>query len=187
MKTKSKIIISVVSVISIIAMVGGIYWFSMSREQRNMVLFMMKKGDSYDSYQEYQVIDRNDGALAPTSFNPDVADTIAGNNNRNIVSITEMVKNENSKMLKKGMVQATGIDGYTGWHLIADEGAAEGANPFGPSPLSYYTGGLAANLHTQILRAAEVQGIKLNNVKVEVLNKFRWHNMLSPAGAGFLD
>jgi uncharacterized OsmC-like protein len=188
MKTKSKIIISVVGVISIIALVGGIYWFSMPREQRNMVLFMMKKGDSYNSYQEYQVIDRNDKPLAPSSFNPGVADTIAGNNNnRNIVAITEMVKNENSKMLKKGMVQATGIDNYTGWHLIADEGADEGANPFGPSPLSYYTSGLAANLHTQILKAAEVKGVELDNVKVEVLNKFRWHNMLSPDGAGFLD
>lgn len=159
----------------------------MPGEQRNMVLFMMKKGDSYNSYQEYQVIDRNDKPLAPTSFKPGVADTIAGNNNRNIVAITEMVKNENSKMLKIGRMQSTGIDNYTGWHLIADEGAAEGANPFGPSPLSYYISGLAANLHTQILRAAEVKGVELDNVKVEVLNKFRWHEMLSPDGAGFLD
>jgi uncharacterized OsmC-like protein len=184
MKKKYKITIASVVVIAIIA---TIVWFSMPSEQRNMISFMMLKGKSYNNYQEYQVIDRNDEALAPTSFEPSVADTIAGNNNTNIVAITEMVKNENSKMLKKGMVQSTGIDHYTGWHLIADEGAAEGANPFGPSPLSYYTSGLAANLHTQILRAAKVKGVKLDNVKVEVLNKFRWNDMMSPEGAGFLD
>ena len=98
-----------------------------------------------------------------------------------------MVKNENSKMLKKGMVQSTGFDDYTGWHVIADEGAAEGSYPFGPSPLSYYTVGVASNLHTQILKAAQVKGVVLENVKVEVLNKFRWHEMMSPDGAGFLD
>ena len=184
MKKKYKITIASVVVIAIIA---AIVWFSMPSEQRNMISFMMVKGKSYNNYQEYQVIDRNDEALAPTSFEPSVADTIGKNNNRNIVAITEMVKNENSKMLKKGMVQSTGIDDYTGWHLIADEGADEGANPFGPSPLSYYTSGLAANLHTQILRAAEVKGIELDNVKVEVLNKFRWDDMMSPDGAGFLD
>lgn len=183
MKKNSKIIIAVVGVISIIAIVGGIFWFSMPSEQRNMISFMIVKGNSYDNYQEYQVIDRNDKALTPTSFKPGVADTIEGNNHINIVAITEMVKNENSPMMKKGMVQSTGIDDYTGWYLIADEVD----NPFGPSPLSYYTGGLAANLHTQILKAAEVKGVELNNVKVEVLNKFRWDNMMSTDGAGFLD
>jgi uncharacterized OsmC-like protein len=86
-------------------------------------------------------------------------------------------------MMKKGMVQSTGIEDYTGWYLIADEVE----NPFGPSPLSYYTGGLAANLHTQILRAAKVKAVELANVKVEVSNKFHWHNMMSADGAGFLD
>lgn len=187
MKTKSKIIIALVGILSILVLVGGILWFSMPSEQRNMMSFMMVSGGSYDHYQNYQVVDRNAEPLVPTSFKPSVADTITGDNNRTIVAITEMVKNENSKMLKKGMVQATGVDDYTGWHLIADEGAKEGENPFGPSPLSYYTSGLAANLHTQILKAAEVKGVTLDGVKVEVLNKFRWHEMLSSGGAGFLD
>lgn len=129
----------------------------------------MLSGESYDSYEEYQVIDRNELALAPTSFSPSVASNVEGSNNCNIVAITEMVKNENSKMLKKGMVQTAGVDDYTGWHVIADEGAKEGTNPFGPSPLSYYTTGVAANLHTQIIKAAKVKGVKLDNVKVEVL------------------
>ncbi|MBD1262056.1 OsmC family protein [Maribacter polysiphoniae] len=184
MKKGYKISIAIVIAAAVIAV---IFWFSMPSEQRHMISFMTLNGDSYDNYQEYQVIDRNDKALVPTSFEPDVADTIAGNNNRNVVAITEMVKNENSKMMKKAMVQATGIDDYTGWHLIADEGAKKGANPFGPSPLSYYTSGLAANLHTQILKAAEVKGVELDNVKVEILNKFRWNEMMSPEGAGFLD
>lgn len=187
MKKSKKVVLVIASIIGVIAIASGIYWFSMPSEERNMVLFMMEKGETYTNYKEYQVIDRNDKALAPTSFKPSVAKTIDGAVNRNIVAITEMVKNENSKMLKKGMMQSTGIDDYTGWHLIADEGAAEGSNPFGPSPLSYYTSGLAANLHTQILRAAGVKGVTLDNIKVEVLNKFRWHNMMSPDGAGFLD
>ena len=127
MKKGYKISIAIVIAVTVIV---GVFWFSMPSEQRNMVCFMMKNGKSYDNYQNYQVIDRNNEVLAPTSFKPSVADTIGGHNNRNIVAITEMVKNENSKMLKKGMVQATGIDNYTGWHLIADEGADEGANPW---------------------------------------------------------
>jgi hypothetical protein len=59
-------------------------------------------------------------------------------------------------------------------------------NTFGPSPRSYLTPGVATNLHTQVLRAAEVLNIELESVKVEVLNKFHWEDMLSPEGAGFL-
>jgi len=184
---KNKIILVFVSVIIIAAFVAGIVWFSMPSEQRNMVLFMMKSGPSYENYQEYQVIDRNEVPLAPTAFEPAVADSNENDNNSNVAVVTEMVKNERSKMLKKGMVQTTGVTDYTGWQLIADEGAAEGENPFGPSPLSYYTAGAAANLHTQILRAAEVKDVELDSVKVEVLNKFYWDDMMSPNGAGFLD
>ncbi|MFA6830812.1 MAG: OsmC family protein [Bacteroidaceae bacterium] len=187
MKKRSKIIIAITSLLGVVALVGGVVWFSMSSEKRNMISFMMLNGESYDNYQEYQVVDRNDEALNPTSFEPSVAPTVEGSANCTIVAITEMVKNEKSKMLKKGMVQSTGVDDYTGWHVIADEGADEGSNPFGPSPLSYYTAGIAANLHTQIIRAANVKGAKLDNIKVEVLNKFRWNEMLSPQGAGFLD
>ena len=149
---------------------------------------IMLKSENYNNPQEYQVIDRNDETLAPTAFKLSFADSIDGSSNCNVVAITEMLKNEKSKMLKKGMVQTTGIEKYTGWHLIAVEGANEDSNPYGPSPLSYYTAGLAANLHTQILKAAEVKGVKLDNVKVEVLNKFHWDDMLSHnGGAGFLD
>lgn len=187
MKKSKKIILIIAIIIGVIVVGVCIFWFSMPKAQRNMLMFMIKKGDSYDSYQEYQVIDRNDEALNPTAFEPSVANSTEEDNNTNIMAITEMVKNENSKMMKKGMVQSTGIDDYTGWHLIADEGAAEGEYPFGPSPLSYYTSGLAANLHTQILKAAEVKGVQLDNVKVEVLNKFRWDDMIADDGAGFLD
>jgi len=187
MKNKSRIIIAIASFVGVIAIVAVITWFSMSSEKRNMISFMMLSGKSYDNYQEYQVVNRNEKTLIPTSFAPSIASKLEGSNNCNIVAITEMVKNENSKMLKKGMVQSTGVNAYTGWHLIADEGAKEGKHPFGPSPLSYYTTGIAANLHTQIIRAAKVKGVKLDNIKVEVLNKFRWNEMLSPDGAGFLD
>ena len=187
MKNKNKVIIGIASFFGVVAVVGAVLWFSMSSEKRNMVSFMMFGGKSYDNYKEYQVIDHNVQALAPTSFMPGVASAVDGSMNRNIVAITEMVKNENSKMLKKGMVQTTGVDDYTGWHVIADEGAKDGVNPFGPSPLSYYTAGIAANLHTQIIKAAEFKGVKLDNVKVEVLNKFRWNDMLASDGAGFLD
>ncbi len=187
MKTKYKIIVAIASVVAVTVIAAGIYWFSMPSEQRNMLLFMMVPGDSYDGYQEYQVINRNDEAIVPTSFEPVVANATENNNNSNIMAITEMVKNEDSKMLQKGNVQTIGVDDYTGWYLLADEGAAEGENPYGPSPLSYYTAGLASNLHTQILKAAEVKGVELENVKVEVLNNFRWDDMMSDDGAGFLD
>lgn len=172
-----------IAIIIAVATIASVFWFSMPSEQRNMVSFMMNGGESYDNYQEYQVVDRNDEALVPTSFEPSDANVIEGNNNSNIIAITEMVKNENSPMMKKGMVQSIGIDDYAGWCLIADEVE----NPFGPSPLSYYTGGLAADLHTQILKAAKLKGVELDNVKVEVLNKFHWDDMMSADGAGFLD
>lgn len=187
MKSKKgkKILSAIVIVIGIVIVAGSVYWFSMPKEQRNMILFMMTGGEKYEAYQNYQVIDRNDGALAPTSFEPSVANTIEGATN--VIAITEMMKNENSTMAKIGRVQSVGVDDYTGWHVIADEGAKEGEYPLGPSPLSYYTSGLAANLHTQIIKAAEVKGISLDLVKVEVMNSFRWNEMLSPNGAGFLD
>ncbi len=187
MKKRSKIIATIAAVIVIITSVAAVIWFSMPSEQRNMIAFMMGKGENYDNYQEYQVIDRNGESLAPTSFKPTVADTTEGSHNCNIMAITEMVKNESTKMLKIGRIQTIGIDDYTGWRLIAAEGAAKGSNPYGPSPLSYYTAGVATNLHTQILKAAEVKGVTLGSVKVEVLNKFRWKNMMSAEGAGFLD
>ena len=172
----------------VLAVIGvGIYWFTMPSAQRNMLSFMMFGGQSYDNYQEYQTIDYRNEALVPTTFEPVAAVSTEAENNSNIIAVTEMVKNENSKMLKKGNVQTIGVEDYNGWYAIADEGAAEGLNPFGPSPLSYYTAGLAANLHTQILKAAEIKGVRLDSVKVEVLNNFRWNEMMSDEGAGFLD
>jgi uncharacterized OsmC-like protein len=187
MKTKSKISLALAAVLMIAAAGGAIFWFSMPSEQRNMISFMLKKDASYEHYREYQVIDRNGAALAPTSFEPVVAATTSDDYNSNITVITEMVLNENSKMFKKARVQPNGAANYPGWQIIADEGFEEGVDSFGPSPLSYLTSGVAANLHTQILRAAEVLNIELGSVKVEVLNKFHWENMLSAQGAGFLD
>ena len=187
MKKSKKIILVFVAIIGIIVVGGSVYWFSMPIEQRNMVFFMMDGGDSYDNYQEYQVVDRNNEGIDPTSFEPFPAATTEADNNSNIAVVTGMLKNEDSKMVKKAMVQPMGNDDYTGWQLVADEGFEEGVDAFGPSPLSYYTSGLAANLHTQILSAAEVEGVELDSVKVEVLSKFHWEEMLTPDGAGFLD
>lgn len=184
-KKKNFIIKTLVVILSIIGVVAVVIWFSMPTEQRNMILFMMSKGESYDNYQKYQVIERNDNALAPASFEPSVVDTITKNSYT--VAITEMVKNEKSRMLKKGLVQTLGINEYTGWQVLADEGAEEGAYPFGPSPLSYYTAGIASNLHTQLLKASKEKVVVLKNIKVEVLNKFRWNKMSSSNGAGYLD
>jgi len=186
-KRGKKIALWLAAVVGIAAVGAGAYWFSMPSEARNMISFMMIKGDSYDSYEEYQVIERNEDGLQLSTFEPAAAESAAGELNVNVAAVTEMVKNENSKMMKRGMVQSTGVEDYTGWQLIADEGAEEGGYPFGPSPLSYYTSGVAANLHTQILKAAEVKGVQLDSVKVEVLNKFRWDEMMSDEGAGFLD
>jgi len=186
MKKKSKIIVAFAAVMVIIAFVAVIIWFSMPSEQRNMVLFKMMSGPSYENYQEYQTIERNEAALAPSSFEPVVAETTNDDYNSNITVITEMVQNEKSKMFKKAMVQPNGAADYPGWQLIADEGFDEDQNSFGPSPLSYLTTGAAANLHTHIIRASEVLNVELDRVKVEVLDKFHWENMMSAEGAGFL-
>ncbi len=186
MTKRSKIIAGIAGGITIITLVAAIIWFSMPIEQRNMVSFMMKKGPAYENYKEYQTINKNTSALLPTSFEPAVAVTTNDDYNSNITVITEIVLNERSKMVKKAIVQPNVTTAYPGWRLIADEGFEEGVNTFGPSPLSYLTCGVAANLHTQILRAAEILNVELENVKVEVLNKFHWEEMLSAEGAGFL-
>ena len=52
MKKKSKIIVAFAAVMVIIAFVAAIIWFSMPSEQRNMIVFQMKSGASYENYQE---------------------------------------------------------------------------------------------------------------------------------------
>jgi len=169
--------------LTIAIVAGAIYWFSIPVEARNMVSFMMFSTESYDHYEEYQVVQRNDEALQPSG--PDMIGAV-GDNNVTIGTVTDMVKNEASSMFKIGRVQTAGIEDYTGWQLLADEGAAEGEYPFGPSPLSYYTAGIASNLHTQILMAAEVEGVELDDVRVEVINDFHWENMMDDDGTGHL-
>ena len=187
MKTKSKIMIVLAAVLGIIVVGATMYWFSFSSEQRNMILFGMISAPSYENYQEYQVIELNKTALAPSSLEPVIAETTDDDYNSNITVISRMVKNENSKMLKKVVVQPNGVDDYLGWQLIANEGFDEENPVFGLSPLGYLTTGVATNLHTQMLRAAKVLNVELDSVKVEVLNKFHWENMMSPKGVGFLD
>ncbi len=84
MKKRSKIIVAFGALIAIIGIVAAIIWFSMPIEQRNMVSFMMKKGSSYENYQEYQVIERNETPPSPTSFEPVVAKTTDDDYNNNI-------------------------------------------------------------------------------------------------------
>lgn len=186
MQKKYKITVAIAAIIVVIAVAAASVWYLMPSEQRNMMLFMMKRGESYYNYMEFQVIDPNEFAPSPTSFKPVTAETSDSNYNSNITVIAGRMLNEKSNMFKQAAVQPNGANNYTGWHLIADEGFEEGVNTFGPSPLSYLTTGAAANLHTQVLRAAKVLGIELRNVKVEVLNKFYWKEMLSENGTGNL-
>jgi len=182
-----KISIGFGTVVILAAIVGSFYWFSMPSEARNMVTFMIFGGKNYDSYEEYQVIERNKEILQPSGIDFIPAKSKKQDNNINIGSASEMIKNNTSSMLKKGMVQTTGVKDYTGWQMLAAEGAEKGSNPYGPSPLSYYTAGVAANLHTQITMVAKLENIVLDNVTVEVLNDFHWDNMMTADGTGHLD
>lgn len=159
----------------------------MPKEARNMMSFMMFSNENYDSYEEYMVVERNDNELKPTGIDFVQANSKEGDNNVNVGTATEMVKNNTSSMLKKGMVQTAGVEDYTGWSLIADEGATEESNPYGPSPLSYYTAGVASSLHTQIINMANLEGVVLDNITVEVSNDFRWDDMMAADGTGHLD
>ena len=185
MKRKT-IVKGAIATVAGIIVIAVIAFFSIfSSEERNLMFYMMGS-TSYDSYQEYQVIEPNGTAPAPTSLTPEIAESSESDYNSNITVIAEPLKNEGSNMLKQATVQPNGAGDYTGWHLLADEGFEEGVNTFGPSPLSYLTSGAAANLHTQVIRAAEVLDVELDEVKVEVLDTFHWENMLEDDGAGFL-
>lgn len=187
MKTKSKVALGITSLLMIAVIGVGVYWFSMPVEARNMISLMMLGGESYDEYIDYQVVDYSDNIVMPLAFEPEIAEVSEGDENVNIATATEMVLNENSGMLKKGNVRTVGPDDYNGWSVIADEGASNDGLPYGPSPLSYYTAGVAANLHTQITKAAEVKGVELDYVSVEVHNTFHWDEMLTAEGKGYLD
>ena len=181
-----KIVIGIAGLLGAAIVMAGVYWFSMPVAARNMISFMMFPSESYEDYEVYQTVERNAEALRPSGYDMVGAASDDGDNNVNIGTVTEMVKNEESSMFKAGMVQTAGVKDYTGWHLLADEGADEGEYPFGPSPLSYYTAGLASNLHTAVLMAAEVEGVSLDDVKVEVLNDFYWDEMMEADGTGHL-
>lgn len=179
--------IGLLILIGLVGIGAGIFWFTMPAAQRNMISFMLFSGKEYSSYKEYQVIARNKKSIHPSGAQLIEAESEDGDFNVNVATVTEMVKNNTSAMLKKGMVQTNGVAEYTGWQVLADEGASETAYPYGPSPLSYYTAGIAANLHTQIIRTAELEDVVLDSVKVEVCNNFRWNNMLEANGTGHLD
>lgn len=187
MKTGKKVLIGVGAVVVLaIAVVGG-YWFSLPVGQRNMILFMAGSSESYDNYEVRQVVERNDEDLV-SSFDVYEASSEEGDADVNIRTVTEMVLNEDSGMLKNGMVDTLGVEGYTGWTILADEMSGDdGSYPFATSPLSYYTAGLASNLHKQVLDAADVLNVDIDSVTVEVLNTFRWNEMSSVDGQGFLD
>jgi len=173
-------------VLGLVVIGGGIYWLSMPKEARNMMMFMMFPGGNYENYEVYQVIERNKTPVQPAGAEKIEAESAQGDNNVNIVSATEMVQNNTSSMLKRAYMQRTGIDGYTGWAILAVEGTEEGEYPYGPSPLSYYTAGVASNLHTQINMAARAVGVVLDNVTVEVVNDFNWDRMIDDDGTGHL-
>jgi uncharacterized OsmC-like protein len=181
---KIGIIVGIVLGLAIIG--GGVYWFSMPREARNMMKFMVFSGGDYYNYEVYEVIERNENPVQPAGPEKIAAVSEPGDNNVNVVSATEMVQNSTSSMLKRAYMQTTGVEDYTGWAILADEGAEEGEYPYGPSPLSYYTAGVAANLHTQIDMAAAVTGVILDDVKVEVVNDFYWDRMMDDDGTGHL-
>jgi len=134
-KVVKRVVISVGSILLIALVAASIYWFSIPKGQRNMLTFMMFSGGNYDNYEVSQVVDRNEIDFKPTTFIPVPAETDETNNNQNILVVTEMLQNESSSMLKGAYVQDLGINDYNGWHFLADEGAAEGENPYGPSPI----------------------------------------------------
>ncbi|MEA1989209.1 MAG: OsmC family protein [Pseudomonadota bacterium] len=181
-----KISIATGIILGLVVIGGGIYWFSIPKEARNMMTFMMFTGGNYENYEVYQVIERNETPVQPAGPEKIVAESTQGDNNVNIVSATEMVQNNTSSMLKRAYMQRTGINDYTGWAILAVEGAEEGEYPYGPSPLSYYTAGVATNLHTQIDMAARAVGVVLDDVTVEVVNDFNWDRMMDDDGTGHL-
>ena len=100
-----KISIGIGAVLAFAVIVASFYWYSMPKEARNMMTFMIFSGEKYAVYEEYQVIERNEEKMKPSGADIIAADSEEGDGNVNISTITEMVKNDNSSMLKKGMVQ----------------------------------------------------------------------------------
>lgn len=147
---------------------------------------MAGSNETYDSYEDYQAVDTNDESLE-ASFEVYPATLDEGDTSVNIQTVAGPLLNEDSSMLKIGRVETVGVETDNGWQVLADEIAGEDGYPLGTSPLSYYTTGLASNLHTQVIDAATVLDVDIDSVTVEVMNTFRWNEMATDDGQGYLD
>ena len=74
----------IAAVVLVLAVVGcSIYWFSMPKEARNMMKFVMFSSGDYDNYEYYQVIERNETPLQPAGPEKTAAVSAPGDNNVN--------------------------------------------------------------------------------------------------------
>ena len=134
----------------------------------------------------YQVQSRANKGPEATALKPSKAESPEGSVNENIAVVIERVLNKDSSMLKKGVVQPVGMDGFSAWQMTCDEGGMR-YEQSSPNPLSYLTTGITANLLTQLQRGIEILNLDIDSLKVEAQVFFRFHAPMSTQWAGFTD
>lgn len=78
---------------------------------------------------------------------------------------------DNGPLMKKANV-STNLPGWGVWEIVCDEGTNGGGFDSAPSPLMYFSAGIAFCLLTHIQTAAKLLKIKLDRVRVEQRTTF---------------
>lgn len=144
------------------------------------------QGNIEQSAKEYQVETRLDTYTRPTTFTPTKAASINGAITENIVTTTQNILNKEAHFLKKGLVKIVGEDKFSPWEMVSDEGGVA-HHQTAPNPLTYLAAGSASSLLTQVERAIEVLGLKVDEVSVESKIFFRWSDPMTDKWSGYTD
>jgi uncharacterized OsmC-like protein len=142
--------------------------------------------DKNTPYLDYHVQTRVEKSPEFTTFRPENPNSPDGSVNENVTVVVERVLNKDSFMLKKGTVQPMGGSGLSSWQLLSDEGGIN-YEQSAPNPLTYLTTGITSNLLTQVNRSAEILGLNIDSMKVEVKVFFRFDDVMSEKWAGYTD
>ncbi|WED24658.1 OsmC family protein [Vibrio sp. JC009] len=134
----------------------------------------------------YDVISRKDAGPEPTAYQKTKAATANGAVNENVVTYTERVFNQDTWMLKRGVVQPVGEAEFSAWEMLSDEGGMD-YEQAAPNPLSYMTAGIASSLLTQLNRAALVMDLDIKEIKVETKVTFHWADAMTSKWSGYTD
>ena len=136
--------------------------------------------------KEYKVETRLDNYTRPITFTPTKATAVNAAISENIITTTQNILNKEAHFLKKGIVKIVGEKEFSPWEMLSDEGGSS-HHQTAPNPLTYYIAGSSSSLLTQLERAVQVMGLKVDDIKIESKIFFRYVDAMSDNWTGYTD